>query len=240
MKTLLDEARDYVIGAKEQLANIRTSGIQGICQARRLTRQFSQAVTATTGFLRTALDRCAHELYDRCVSPKPPKKPDIYFPIAEPSITPGEFAARVDKKIPGLKAKRPDLVALLASFQAFSSPGQKWLADFATLCNENKHHKNDPSMAVTFTSVDIGGGFLFVGGRNLAIRDCMVNGRMINAVDLDRHGNVTKAQTDPGVRVEQRNHVNVRFDAVNEEVIPFLHRAISGVERIVEEVGKNI
>jgi hypothetical protein len=241
MKTLLDQAREYVVSAREKLAELETSGVQSVCKAHDITREFSHGVTATTGFLRTALDRCAHELYDRCVSPKPASKPNIYFPIAFPTMTAANFAAYANGKIPGLNTSRPDLVTLLASFQAFSSPAQNWLAEFATLCNENKHHQDDPSMAVTFTNVLVGPcAYQFTSCANVQMRECRAQGGMIHFLDMDEHGNVVRFEADPGVDLRVEDHACIRFNAVNEEVIPFLRRAIYGVEAIVDGISKRI
>jgi hypothetical protein len=245
MKTPLDQARDYVISAIEQLASLENTGLHGVCQARELTRQFSHGVTMITGHLRTALERCARELFDRCGCPKTVKKgnskagkkPMIYFPIVAPSLAldSAKFAVVVETNIPGLPGNRPDLVTLLASFQA------KWLADFATVCNMNKHTRNDPSVAVTFTHIAIGGGAIRLLGRGKGEMRGIVCNDCVFDLALDERGDVAKFDAVPGVDLEKSVVVDsIRFDAVNEEVIPFLHRAVAGVEQIVEKIAKRI
>jgi hypothetical protein len=89
--------------------------------------------------LRSALDYCAHELYEQC-NATPPYATKVYFPIAPRGSKKIDFRGIVGKYIPGLIGARPDLVALLESYQEFAdSKKNSWLPDLATLTNENKH-----------------------------------------------------------------------------------------------------
>jgi hypothetical protein len=87
--------------------------------------------------LRSALDyatRAVVEAHGTSRTSKP-----IYFPIVSRTFAAADFPGRFGQLMPRVAGKRPDLLALFASFQPFSSPENCWIADFATLCNESKH-----------------------------------------------------------------------------------------------------
>src|SRR5262245_7460126 len=76
--------------------------------------------------LRSALDYCARELYEKCVAGPPT---NVYFPIAAKGASRADFPSLVNNKIRGLLPARPDLVRALESFQEFDSPDNAWLPD---------------------------------------------------------------------------------------------------------------
>jgi hypothetical protein len=90
--------------------------------------------------LRSALDFCAAELYERCHGQSPASAGvKVYFPIAPRGAKQSNFAAILGRTIPDLSRARPDLVQLLESFQEFSSPTNRWLPDLATLAMQDRH-----------------------------------------------------------------------------------------------------
>ena len=86
--------------------------------------------------LRSALDYCAREICHQCSSSSLPKV--VYFPIVSRNFQRIDFRSRVGKLMPGVLDSRPDLLTVLESFQPFDSVNNNWIADFVTLCNENK------------------------------------------------------------------------------------------------------
>lgn len=87
--------------------------------------------------LRSALDYAARAVCVECAPLTGREK--IYFPIARPEAREADFAALVGRQMPGVLAHRPELVEVLASFQAFRSADNLWLTDLATLANVAKH-----------------------------------------------------------------------------------------------------
>lgn len=87
--------------------------------------------------LRSALDYAARAICAGCGALTGREK--IYFPIARPSAREADFAALVGRTMPGILEHRPELVDILASFQAFRAAENMWLPDLATLVNVAKH-----------------------------------------------------------------------------------------------------
>ncbi|PJG47100.1 hypothetical protein CAF53_01750 [Sphingobium sp. LB126] len=87
--------------------------------------------------LRSALDYSARAVCAACAPLTGKEK--IYFPIAQPSARAEDFRGLVGKNMPGVIQARPELIAILASFQAFHGPQNLWLSDLATLANVAKH-----------------------------------------------------------------------------------------------------
>src|SRR5262249_33761675 len=99
---------------------------------------FQDRVREVLDKLRSALDYCAHELFERCNGGPPAEGDKVYFPIARKGANPADFKSLVGSNIRNLHRTRPDLVELLASFQEFTSPDNGWLPDLATFPNANK------------------------------------------------------------------------------------------------------
>src|SRR5690348_11609983 len=79
-----DQARAYVRDAKNSLEFLRTTAYNNVQAAGELTEEFRNGVSKMLFCLRAALDRCACELFDRCVpaAARPNKKVKPAFPIA--------------------------------------------------------------------------------------------------------------------------------------------------------------
>lgn len=88
--------------------------------------------------LRSALDYCAREVVEKNVGAT---SSSVYFPIVGKNFEEKDFRSRIGRLLPGILINRPDLVSVFASFQPFSKGSNKWIADFATICNENKHEQ---------------------------------------------------------------------------------------------------
>jgi hypothetical protein len=192
--------------------------------------------------LRSALDRCARELFERFGTKTSGKSQDIHFPI-RPRGTPfpkgyTSFADWVNRRqIPGLNDNRPALVTLLEGFQEFKDPvNYDWMPDFATLTNKNKHEEDDPSTAIAVPHISLGGLLFPEQTGNVCVVNSTINGQRIDLFTMaGGHGSFFRG--DPGIQL-QRVHASVRFDAVDQLVFPFLDRAIRGVRNMVESMIK--
>jgi hypothetical protein len=104
--------------------------------------------------IRSALDYCACALftkYGHCNR----RNPKIYFPYAKLADDRIKFQGEiVERAIPGLGSQRPDIVAVLSSYQHFGNTGN-WLPMFMELTNENKHQKLTPQIAKEYKMVGI-------------------------------------------------------------------------------------
>ncbi|PEP56247.1 hypothetical protein [Bacillus pseudomycoides] len=88
--------------------------------------------------LRSVLDYSAREVVET-ISKTPSSH--VYFPIVSKIFKQEDFKSRVGKSLPGILNYRPDLLPVFESFQPFIDKENNWLADFATICNENKHEQ---------------------------------------------------------------------------------------------------
>jgi len=193
--------------------------------------------------LRSALDYAATGLFAKYGKSKS-ASPRIYFPYALETQTVDEFrnTNRVETCIPGLGAVRPDIVAKLESYQAFANADNVWLPCFMDLNNENKHERLTPqtrretkelrltsgrasirigqgaSISVgDGASIQIGGGLVIPGGQTFGV-------------------NRPPVTVGPG-RAEVVTWVSFEFTSNGKAVIPFLRKAIEGVDRIVNELA---
>ncbi|MBB6022427.1 hypothetical protein HNR77_003524 [Paenibacillus sp. JGP012] len=88
--------------------------------------------------LRSVLDYCAREVVEKSVATV---SANVYFLITNVTFKKENFKSRIGKLLPGILNNRPDLETVFESFQPFYSTQSVWLAEFATLCNENKHEQ---------------------------------------------------------------------------------------------------
>ncbi|MFL6623121.1 MAG: hypothetical protein ACJ8NR_11060 [Sulfurifustis sp.] len=104
--------------------------------------------------LRSALDFCAHAIVEK-YSDTTPKK--IYFPYAATKEAKEEFEKRMNRALPNVRSKRPDLWAMIIAMQHFSHPGAKWFPEFMNLTNKNKHVYLVPNEVVDGVALEAGG-----------------------------------------------------------------------------------
>ena len=174
--------------------------------------------------LRSALDYCAREICTHCSSGSSPSL--VYFPIVSKGFQRSDFKSLVGKKMPGILNSRPDLLPVLESFQPFSSINNNWLADFASLCNENKHEQLS---VIQCTS-----------GYGLASR----TGDGIVTVSTFKDDKINSFTRSPLIRLQnspldgsgEYTFTYISFIAIDEELLWFLDRSVSGIQHIVQEL----
>lgn len=174
--------------------------------------------------LRSALDYCAKEVCDQCSSSSSPKV--VYFPIVSKGFKQSDFKSRVGKLMPGILGARPDLLAVLESFQPFTSSDNNWLADFASLCNENKHEQ------LSITQCTSGYGVASKADDEIF---------RVSKFKGDRVTPFTRSplmllQNFPLKGSGEYTFTYISFTAIDEELLWFLDRSISGIEHIIQEL----
>lgn len=136
----LKMARVLIQRAKEKrswIGDDHGDPYEATLESEQISDEFQLSLKELFEHLRSALDYCAMEIYDRCGSGKPNAK--IYFPITSRSTKGSEFPAVLNRVLPGIVGNRPDMVTLLASFQPFSDPSNGWLPDLSMIVNRAKH-----------------------------------------------------------------------------------------------------
>jgi hypothetical protein len=94
--------------------------------------------------LRSALDYCAFEVYERAccrqpVSALPHVHTDVRFPIPMQDQSPREYGERVDRDIPRLAKESPTAIAAFVSFLKHATGNQVWLTTLDANWNIVKH-----------------------------------------------------------------------------------------------------
>lgn len=192
--------------------------------------------------LRSALDYCAHGLFDKYGDKN--KKQNIYFPYAWPGLSGSDFKTKkiIDNKIPGLSCSRPDIVATIEGYQAFSSKGNDWLPKFMELNNENKHQNLTPQVRKETKQLNISSGGVSISmGEGCSIE--MGSGTMIQMGEATIPGSQRIDVNNPAKIFGQAKQeiiiwVSFNFQSNNEPVLPLLEKAVNGTTKIVSELSK--
>ncbi len=227
MSTRFEMAEAVVKWARKRYGEMDPYTYQSL-QLRLVTTNLRIAVKEVLDHLRSALDYSAREICERCSRPPAASDTKVYFPIARKGARQEDFPSLVGKLLPGILGVRDDLVAVLASFQGFSSPERNaWLPDFATLCNENKHEQLSLQRSIEFP-VEIShhqGTPVYALHRK--DKAYMGKGALMG---------VTRDHAAPG----KSTGLYFRFDAIDHEVVSFLNQALDGVENIVKELKDTV
>lgn len=192
--------------------------------------------------LRSALDFIAHDLFDKYGAQS--SQANIYFPYAWEGLDLAGFRQkqRIEKCIPGLSNNRPDIVAVIESYQHFSDSKNAWLPKFMELNNENKHQGLTPQirkerkelrLSSGGTSMSIGQGASISIGHGASIT---LGGGMV--IPGGQHFDVNNPPQTMGQGTKEIiTWVAFHFSSNDEPVIPFLERTMHGVEEIVNELS---
>ncbi|ENU5816465.1 hypothetical protein ACE34P_004094 [Vibrio fluvialis] len=173
--------------------------------------------------LRSSLDYCARETVSTYLPDLDGKI--IYFPIVSHKFKEENFKGRIGQLLPEITTKKPELIPVFASFQAFSSPDNIWLSKFATLCNKSKHEQ-------------------------LSIINCLgakarysKNEKGETIVEYSDQSDITFKRMPlmlitgyPDGGEGECYHHYILFDEIRVELLTFLDDCISGVRYIISEL----
>jgi hypothetical protein len=228
MTTRFEMAEALVAKAKKQRSEIGDHGdpyeealLTGIVSV-----ELKIIVKEIFDHLRSSLDYCAREICDQCSSGSSSKV--VYFPIVSQSFRQSDFKSRVGKLMPGLLDSRPDLLPVLESFQPFASVNNNWLADFASLCNENKHEQ------LSITQCTSGYGLASKKDDEILIMEHFKDDKTTPFI----RNPLMLLQNFPLDGSGEYTFTYISFTAIDEELLWFLDRSISGIEHIVQELKR--
>ncbi len=167
MRDRFTSARLLIEDAKVSLARLENEHLPKAAAAGAITDDCILEGAKVVNALRTALERCARELYERHKTGT--KSRHVYFPIVPmglPVPKKKTFAKWVNEnRIPGLNDRRPDLVKLLESFQPFTNPMRRsWLGILAGLHDTHKHNLDEPGLILHVTHTVVAGAAHFFTG----------------------------------------------------------------------------
>lgn len=193
--------------------------------------------------IRSTLDYTAYGLYIK-YGHSTKRDPMIYFPYAKESQTLSDFRKNkvIEWRIPGLRARRPDIASKIESYQHFSNKKNIWLPQFMELVNTKKHRqlkvqerreRKKLKLTSRGTSMEMGeGASISMGsGTTIKMRDMVIPGGQ--KFDVDN----PPVTSGSGV-VEVIVWESFLFSAIGQQVLPFLEQCIKGVEQIVEELSE--
>ncbi|MBC7829081.1 MAG: hypothetical protein H7122_15125 [Chitinophagaceae bacterium] len=194
--------------------------------------------------LRSSLDFCTHNLYEKFGDHTNPPK-IIYFPYAWMGATEKEFVKKVEICLPGIQSSRPDILALLNSYQYYYSPANAWLPQFMELTNGSNHTKltlqtvNDVEQleidpGVAATRLFIRGGGVIDMGANAAIRSKYGSISGEQSINL---GSSMLKNIQGNIKGEMNMHTAIFFESNNEEVIFFLESVLERVSSISNDLA---
>jgi hypothetical protein len=178
------------------------------------------AFKETLDHLRSALDYCAHEVCVACGTTV--ASPRLYFPIVARGFAQADFRSRVGQLMPGVLQARPDLEAILASFQPFASSSNGWLADLATLANDTKHdHLSVAEVAAAHVKLTRRQDGTFLADMRKPDDQPFTRPPLMLIEDFPENG------------VGEAHYYYIRLARIDEELLHFLKAAISGVKEII-------
>jgi len=191
--------------------------------------------------LRSALDFCAHGLFDK-YGDQAKKGAKIYFPYAWEGLDAASFKSKkiIDQKIPGLPSNRPDIASKIESYQYFADPKNHWLPKFMDLNNENKHQNLTPQQRKEIKQLKISSGkvdLLLGDGATLKLG----SGASITLGGLKIPGGQTINADNPAKfygdgKQEIIVWVSFHFTSNDEPVLPLLSASLNGVDKIITEL----
>lgn len=243
MPSPFDDAKNLVNHAQKRLDDIRGRYESSLAD-KEIDPELPIEIKNLMENLRSALDFSAQALHSLHGSGGE-NTPKIYFPYALAGQTETQFrnANRMEICISGLAASRPKIAQAIEGFQAFSDAENSWLPQFMDLNNENKHRKLSPQTRTETKELKIesgpaqmrmGPGAVMKIAPGAEIR--LGGGAVIRGGQTFGPDNPPK-MTGPG-RVEVTTWVTVVFDHNGEPVVPFLEKAVEGVEAIVDTLSK--
>jgi hypothetical protein len=128
--------------------------------------------------------------------------------------------------MPDVLASRPDLLVVFESFQPFASVDNNWIADFASLCNENKHEQ------LSVTQCTSGYGVALKADDRISKISKFKDDRVTPFI----RSPLMLLQNFPLGDSGEYTFIYISFTAIDEELLWFLDRSISGIEYIISEL----
>ena len=213
-----DDARTLVAHSQAKAETLRTLHKQ--CLAEKSVKpEFLIEVKNFMENLRSALDYCARGLLAKYGHSKK-TNPKIYFPYAGPSDDKIKFRNDiVERSIPGLLARRPDIVDMLETYQYFGNTGN-WLPLFMRITNENKHEQLTPQVEKQYTAVAISATIPAEGRLTIDLTKIPLGGG-----------------PDKPFHAVAGTWTGLEFTSTGVLVMPHLEHALQNVIRIVDELS---
>lgn len=218
---LLDEAKDGFSRLHNQRKNLRAK---------------SQAII---GHLRSCLEYATQDINSKLSIPRVDTPRDkLYFPYGE---SPEALDKVVQKKLPLLKAERPDLFDEISKLHNFDSDN-KWLKTLCSLNNHAKHKdaieiKSDQEKVKTVSISSDGVNLVHAcGNSKVTFSNYYINGKKIDDFVLDKGEiNITKKGDLPlNYKITKDRKILVGDEEI--DLLPFLDSSIKDIEIFVDKL----
>lgn len=184
--------------------------------------------------LRSCLEYCAHDIYDKYYNEEIEK---IYFPYGKKAQN---FRSSAGKYFRNLKNINPEVYNLLESIQPYKC-GSDWLIELCELTNHNKHNSLSRQERIDRGAVSILGLAYIENSKNVHISNNYINGvHQGSDIIIDNNGKAIYDKETVNLQVEQINWVEFKFEDTNIGVKEILKESLSEIEKFVESLYKKI
>lgn len=176
--------------------------------------------------LRSSLEYVANDTYEKCVTPQPPIRPNIYFPYGEQKFIDNFFKQKLNITPPSSSP----LYEIFNSIQDFRT-GDNSLTIMCNLTNEVKHRQPIPlqeEKAIKDIKVSID-GVGFISGdcsSQIVFKGNYVNGQRIEDFTF-KNGKLDRSGNGMPVNILITEDKKIRFHGNDYEVIPFIESCIT-------------
>lgn len=188
--------------------------------------------------LRSALDYIAHDIYEKIIHPQRiasgrSEIRKIHFPYGKDE---NSFKMSVMRNLPGLPTLSPPIFALLEHVQPHKF-GNRWLYDFCTILNQNKHNRLSAHRRKFRLSYAIGprGGSPVISALAGAIT-APPGAIRIGGEPIFFDPNTGIPISSTGLDVQIYRWVNFIFEDTQTEVLPILELAIKEIDQLASKI----
>ncbi len=185
--------------------------------------------------LRSALDFSARGVFIKYGSSSKNNQ-KIYFPYTKMGDTKQQLVESLEKNMPGVLAKRPNVLAIMETWQPFNGSSNNWLPLFMDLNNKSKHVELTPHVTKQTRGMKISDGKNTIISPKIIIHSggkFILNGQEvpIGAYDADNLPKVPEPFVSESVVWD-----SLCFSSNGEKVIPFLKNALERIGPMVENM----
>lgn len=178
--------------------------------------------------LRSCLDYLANEIFEKAFPDELAR--NLYFPIRQ---TKAEFEKVIADKFPNLSTSNPAIYSILEKVQPYNDP---WLGKFNKLNNQNKHQElveqTRREQKQVIVSHPSGGGVSWEPGVEFGSGVSVMGVPIDPSTQLPVPNNV--------VKTEVVTWVDFKFKITDDSVLPFIGDSIKHIEKLFDELKKEI
>ncbi|MGO0169084.1 hypothetical protein ACTJN7_17845 [Citrobacter freundii] len=182
--------------------------------------------------LRSALEYCANDTFDKHQGQNISQRPDIYFPYGEQKFIDNFFTKK-------LRISTPHSSPLYNVFNSIQdrNSNSSWLGMMCNLTNEVKHRNPIPlkeDNVVTGMEVSaLGFNLLKVDANStVSFKNTIIGGQKITDFTITK-GNLESANNGAPININITQEKKIRFHGIEYEVIPFIQLCTDEIKNFI-------